>query len=276
MCGLSAQYSEVELCAVFGMARSSYRYARATAQKQRVCRDAIKVRLRAYHQQSRGAAGSRTLTALLKSEGEAIGRYKVRRLMKEAAIVSKQPPRHAYKIAKEASVIALNHLQREFTVSAPNQVWCGDVTFIRSGTQWLYLAIVIDLYRRRVVGWACSRHPDSTLTAQALMRAYESRGRPAGVMFHSDQGCHYTSRHFRQYLWRYQITQSMSRRGNCWDNAPTERFFRSLKTEWMPKGGYASYGQADHDMMAFINYYNHQRLHSYNGYVAPVMAEQAA
>lgn len=157
--GLSAQYPETELCAVFGVARSSSRYTRAVTQKRQLRREALKVRLRAFHWQSRGAAGSRTLTAMLQNEGEIIGRYKVRRLMKEANLVSKQPPRHTYKIAKEESVIAPNHLQREFTVSTPNRVWCGDVTSIWSGSEWLYLAIVIDLYKRRIVGWACSQQP---------------------------------------------------------------------------------------------------------------------
>lgn len=121
-----------------------------------------------------------------------------------------------------------------------------------------------------------SHSPDSELTAKALRLAYESRGRPKNVMFHSDQGCHYTSQHFRHALWRYQMTQSMSRRGNCWDNAPTERFFRSFKTEWMPKIGYTNYAQANQDVMRFINYYNYQRQHSYNNYMTPVKAEQAA
>lgn len=274
--GLSAQYSEVELCEAFGVARSSYRYTRAAKLIYRVHREALKIRLREHYQHSRGAAGSRSLMHALRNEGDLIGRYKVRRLMKEAQLVSSQPPRHSYKVAKEVSVIAPNLLNREFAVLAPNQVWCGDVTYVWSGSEWLYLAIVIDLYRRRIVGWATSRHPDSALTAQALMRAYESRGRPKKVMFHSDQGCHYTSQHFRHYLWRYQITQSMSRRGNCWDNAPTERFFRSFKTEWMPKNGYANYAQADQDVMRFINYYNYQRQHSYNNYMTPVKAEQTA
>jgi putative transposase len=99
----------------------------------------------------------------------------------------------------------------------------------------------MDLYSRKIVGWACSDSPDSELAAKALQVAYESRGRPEGVMFHSDQGCHYTSLKFRQKLWIYRTKQSMSRRGNCRDNAPIERFFRSFKTEWMPKYGYSNF-----------------------------------
>lgn len=121
-----------------------------------------------------------------------------------------------------------------------------------------------------------SPSPDSELTKQALTLAYEARGRPKGVMFHSDQGSHYTSLSYRQMLWQYQIKQSMSRRGNCWDNAPMERFFRSLKTEWVPKKGYHSPAQAKADVLLYVNYhYNRIRPHSSNEYQTPVMKEQA-
>jgi putative transposase len=109
----------------------------------------------------------------------------------------------------------------------------GDVTYV-----WAYLAVVIDLFARKPVGWA----PDSQLTVNAFKMAYESRGMPTGVMFHSDQGTRYTSRKYRQARWRYQIKQSLSRRGNCWDYSPMERFFRSLRTEWVPASGYSSLG----------------------------------
>ena len=124
--------------------------------------------------------------------------------MKAANIQSKQPNKHKYKIAEDESKIAPNMLNREFNVSAPNQAWCGDVTYIWAGTQWLYLAAVIDLYSRRIIGWACSHSPDSNLTVAALRMAYESRGNPKNVMFHSDQGCHYTSKKFRESICKYQ------------------------------------------------------------------------
>lgn len=116
-------------------------------------------------------------------------------------------------------------------MTEPNQVRCGDVTYIWTGKGWTYLAVVLDLFARKPVGWAMSFSPDSRLTIKALKMAWERRGHPAGIMFHSNQGSHYTS---RQLLWRYRITQSMSRRGNCWDNSPMERFFRSLKNKWIP------------------------------------------
>ena len=196
--------------------------------------------------------------------------------MREAGVESKQPPNPHYKKAEKPSTVAENLLKREFRREQPNEVWCGDVTYVWSGKQWLYLALVIDLYARRIIGWACSIHPDTELTSQALRIAYHARGKPKGVIFHSDQGCHYTSKSYQQQLARYQIRQSMSRRGNCWDNAPMERCFRSFKSEWMPKSFYSTYEDAEHDIMQYIKYYNSDRVHSYNDYVTPIEAERAA
>lgn len=196
--------------------------------------------------------------------------------MEEAGVVSKQPNKpHRYKVAGKPSNITKNILKRRYDVKAVNTVWCGDVTYVWCGTSWLYLALVIDLFSRRIVGWACSDSPDSELTKQALKLAFESRGRPTGVMFHSDQGCHYTSKTFQDELSRHQIKQSMSRRGNCWDNVIIERTFRTLKTEWMPKIFYKCYEAAEHDILKFIKYYNGKRLHSYNNYETPIEAERA-
>ncbi len=128
------------------------------------------------------------------------------------------------------------------------------VTYVRVGTRWLYLALVMDLYALRI--------------------AYESRAKPRGLMYHSDQGTHYTSRAFQQLLWRYHIKQSMSHRGNCWDNAPMERCFRSFKSAWMPKTFYSSYAQAEHDIMQYIKYHNHHKEHRYIVYLTPVDAEK--
>lgn len=228
------------------------------------------------HDSSRQSAGARTIAAELTRRGEPVGRYKAASLMKDASLVSKQPHKHRYKVAEDESRIAPNVLQREFVVDAPNKVWCGDVTYIWAGTRWMYLAVVMDLFKRRIIGWACSESPDTNLTCAALRTAYESRGKPKGVLFHSDQGCHYTSIQYRNMLWLYQATQSMSRRGNCWDNAVMERFFRSFKTEWMPKYGYRSIEAATTDTLNYIHqHYNLVRGHSYNNYLSPIAAEAA-
>ena len=273
---LSAEYPKRELSRVFDIPRSTYYSHQKRKKTVDVERERLKAKVVLLHQASRQAAGSRTLTGQLKQQGERIGRYKVRSLMKEANLSSKQPGKHRYKPATKPSDIADNHLNRQFTTDRPNQVWCGDVTYIWSGTQWLYLALVIDLYARRIIGWACSDSPDTFLIGRVLTMAYYARGCPKDVMFHSDQGCHYTSLAFRQLLWRYQIKQSMSRRGNCWDNSPMERVFRSYKTEWMPKYGYDSFDQAQIDVLQYIKYYNFERGHSYNHYPAPMQAEAKA
>jgi putative transposase len=155
--------------------------------------------------------------------------------MKKLGLRSSQPSAPKYKKANNEHLAVPNTLNREFDVKNPNQVWCGDVTYIWIGKRWAYLAIVFDLFSRKPIGWAFLLSPDSQLTSKALMNAYESRGRPKGVTFHSDQGMHYTSNIFRQTLWRCQIQQSMSRRGNCWDNAPMERFFRSFTRSWLSR-----------------------------------------
>ena len=160
-------------------------------------------------------------------------------------------------------------------MDAPNQVWAGDITYIWFGKRWAYLAVVLDLFARKPVGWALSLSPDSTLTKKALTMAYESRGNPEGVMFHSDQGCQYTSLAFRQQVWRYQMVQSMSRRGNCWDNSPMERFFRSLKTEWVPETGYRSFEEAKARITDYIfGYYNRFRPHKNSDGLPPAVAEE--
>lgn len=272
---LREQYSQQTLLNAFGLARSTYQYHCEKANQDNREKEALQQKVQQIYSDSRGSAGSRSISGMLKQQGESVGRYKARSLMKSLGLVSKQEKKHRYRLAEEESEIAPNHLAREFSVAKPNHVWCGDVTYVWIGSGWLYLAVVLDLYKRRIVGWACSDSPDSELTVQALQMAYESRGRPRGVMFHSDQGCHYTSKRFRQQLWRYQMKQSMSRRGNCWDNSPMERFFRSYKTEWMPKLCYHSFHQAEYDIAAYMKYYNYQRGHSYNNYQSPAEAEAA-
>jgi putative transposase len=198
-------------------------------------------------------------------------------MMKEAELESTQRRKHRYRTAKHEAKYAPNHLERAFSVKRPNRVWCGDVTYIWAGKRWVYLAVVLDLYARRVIGWSLSSSPDSALTGDALRIAYESRGCPKGVMFHSDQGSHYSSRYYRQKLCQYRIKQSMSRRGNCWDNAPMERFFRSLKSEWIPEYGYENTDDAKRDILSYITYYyNYRRPHSFNGGQTPHAKEKHA
>ena len=235
----------------------------------------MRAKVREAFRRSRNAAGSRMIRERLREEGIEIGRYKVRSLMREAGLVSRQPGRHTYRHAPVERLDIPNRLSREFAVSQPNQVWCGDITYIWAEGRWQYLAVVIDLCARRVVGWAMASTAHAELTTRALDMAHEHRGRPNGVLFHSDQGSQYASWAFRQRLRRYRMVQSMSRRGNCWDNAPTERLLRSLKSEWVPALGYASAREAQGDIGYYLmHHYNHWRPHQFNSGLPPAKAEE--
>lgn len=245
------------VCSVFDVPTSCYyEYQKG---KTRIDSERLKLRSEINHlfNQSRASAGSRTLVNMMQDRGYSIGRYKIRKLMKEAGLTCKQPGSHSYKNATVERPDIPNVLDRQFDRSASNEAWCGDITYIWAGGRWRYLAVVIDLYKRRVIGWGLSDNPDTDLVIKALDMAYQYRGKPGNVLFHSDQGSQYASRRFRQCLWRYRITQSMSRRGNCWDNSPMERLFRSLKTEWIPATGYMTLSEARKDIGYYLmDYYN--------------------
>lgn len=191
--------------------------------------------------------------------------------MRELELVSKQPGSHAYKRATVEGLDIPNTLNREFDVPAPNQVRCGDITYIWAQGKWHYLAVVLDLCVRRIVGWALSEKPGAELVIKALDMAYQQRGRPQGLLFYSDQGSQYASRLFCQRLWRYRMRQSMSLGGKCWDNALMERVFRSLKTGWILTKGYRTNQEAQRDISHFLMHrYNWIRPHQFNGGLAPV------
>ena len=210
----------------------------------------------------------------MNDHGYRIGRFKVRRLMAEANLFSSQPGGHSYKRTGQARADIPNKLDRQFDVSAPNRVWCGDISYVWAGGCWHYLAVVMDLHTRRVVGSAIGAKPNDDLVITALENALIERGYPKGLLFHSDQGSQYASRKFRRILWRHRIDQSMSRRGNCWDNAPMERLFRSSKTEWLPPLGYKSIEAAQRDINNyFTRYYNWIRPLAANAGIPPARAE---
>ncbi|MEA5669817.1 IS3 family transposase, partial [Pseudomonas sp. MH2] len=188
--------------------RSSFYAWRQRQARTNPERDQLRSAVEGYFKASRDSAGSRTLTQELRRDGQKIGRYKVRALMREANLKCRQRRPHRYRSSGVEALIAENQLKRNFKVSTINEVWCGDVTYIQVGKRWLYLAAVIDLYARRVVGWAFSMIADARLACNALHMAAESRGKPTGVMFHSDQGCQYTSHKFRAALEEYSLNQS--------------------------------------------------------------------
>ncbi|EMD6026342.1 IS3-like element IS222 family transposase [Pseudomonas aeruginosa] len=272
---LSEQESVEVVCSAFDVARSCYYVHRLRRRRVDARRVALRSQVNQLFSQSRGSAGSRSILGMLREEGVTIGRFRVRRLMRELGLVSKQPGSHAYKQATVERPDIPNRLNREFATEHPNQVWCGDITYVWAQGRWHYLAAVLDLHTRRVIGWAFSAKPDAELVIKALDMAYEQRGKPQQVLFHSDQGSQYASRLFRQRLWRYRMQQSMSRRGNCWDNSPMERLFRSLKSEWVPSTGYLTAQEAQRDISHYLMHrYNWIRQHQFNDGLPPAVAEE--
>nr|WP_276044408.1 IS3-like element ISEc31 family transposase [Escherichia coli] len=271
---LSDSHSVVSLCSALEIHRSSYRYWRKRRDTVNPARVRLCSEIRRAWNQSRGSAGARTLAEMLTQNGVPMSRYRAGRLMKYLNLSSCQPGKHQYKNARQEHTCLPNLLERQFAVPEPDRVWCGDITYIWAGNRWCYLAVVMDLFARRVIGWSLSANTDTALISSALRMAYEVRGQPRDVMFHSDQGSQYTGLKYQQLLWRYRIKQSVSRRGNCWDNSPMERFFRSLKTEWVPTDGYTGKDVARQQISSYIlNYYNSVRPHHYNGGLTPEESE---
>ncbi|EGZ1065726.1 IS3 family transposase, partial [Escherichia coli] len=271
---LSDSHTVVSLCSALEIHRSSYRYWRKRRDTVNPARVRLCSEIRRAWNQSRGSAGARTLAEMLTQNGVPMSRYRAGRLMKYLNLSSCQPGKHQYKNARQEHTSLPNLLERQFAVPEPDRVWCGDITYLWAGNRWCYLAVVMDLFARRVIGWSLSAHADTALISSALRMAYETRGHPRDVVFHSDQGSQYTGLKYQQLLWRCRINQSVSRRGNCWDNSPMERFFRSLKTEWVPTNGYAGKDEARQQINDYIlNYYNSVRPHHYNGGLTPEESE---
>ena len=244
------------------MHRSTYKYW--LARNNSICPERVCLlgEVKQFHRESNGSAAARTVADALSQRGMALSRYRAGRLMKESELVSCQLPKHAHKKTANEHVEIPNLLDRQFAVTETDLLCCGDVTYIWTGNRWAYLAVVMDLFAIKPVGWEMSLSPDSQLTMQALKMAYERRGKAKDVIFYSDQGSHYTSRKFRQLIWRYQLMPSMSRRGSCWDNGPIERFFRSLITEWIATTGYRNFTEAKQHITDYIiGYYSQTRPH---------------
>lgn len=249
--------------------------------------DANEVRLRAAvrhgYNTSHGTYGSRRLCVELKDQGFTVGRYKVRSLMQSLSLKAKRPKQHRYPKANGiASTIASNMLNRQFNPNRQNTHWSGDITYIRTHQGWLYLAVVMDLYSRKIVGWNSASQPNTELSIKALHDAMLQRKLTSSLqiaqtklLFHTDQGVQYSSDRFQRTLRHYNIDASMSRRGNCLDNAVTERFFRSLKTEWLNHKRYLTREEARQDIAHYIDgFYNPVRRHSALGYLSPVEYEK--
>jgi len=214
----------------------------------------------------------------LRAQGICVGKQRVQRLMQKHGIRArgKRRFRIATTDSRHGQPIAPNVLDRNFTVAAPNQVWVGDITYIPSDAGWLFLAVVIDLFSRQVVGWSLREDLRSTIVIDALRMAWLKRspGTKAGLIFHSDRGSQYASYEFNTLLKECRITPSMSRKGNCWDNACSETLFGSLKVERLHGHRFETIRQAKDEAIAWLLWYNRTRLHSTLNYISPVEFEQ--
>lgn len=224
---------------------------------------------------SRGSLGSRQLAKNLNNEGFTVGRYRTRTLMRKLKLIVTQ--RQAYKVTtkrKHSDSVADNILAQQFNPPQPNQIWAGDVTYLRTNEGWMYLAIVMDLNSRRVIGWSISKRMTVALVERALSMAVNLRLPSCGLLFHSDRGAQYTSQQFKALLIKHRITASMSSVGACLDNAVVERFFGSLKHEWLAKVVHLNRESMKRDVEEYIRYYNHERLHTTLGDLTPINYEK--
>ncbi|WP_261593438.1 IS3 family transposase [Pseudoalteromonas holothuriae] len=269
---LSSVFPVVKLCKVMKVSRSAY-YAWLKRPAKVITVEQLNLyrKTRHFFVKSRNSLGYRELRKKLRSEGFNVSDYGVQKLMATLGLVVTQ--RVAYKVItkrKHSDAVADNLLNQNFNLVAPNQVWAADVTYLRTGEGWMYLAIVMDLYSRRIVGWHIDKRMTTDLVSKAMMKAYNLRQPPKGLVFHSDRGSQYTSKHYRKLLANYGIRTSMGDVGTCWDNAVVERFFGSLKHDWLLKVPQPTREHMRNDVTAYMRYYNLERLHITNGDLSPV------
>ena len=266
------------LCETLGVSRSGFHawLTRSPSARSRSDEE-IGAKVRASFMGSDRTYGARRVWHDVLADGISCGLHRIERLMRQQALRARPRRRGLPKDTGERSVIAANILDRQFAAEAPNQKWVADFTYIWTVEGWLYVAAVIDLFSRRVVGWSMKADMTAQLVTDALMMAIWRRGKPDAVLHHSDQGSQYTSEQFQLLLMRNGVTCSMSRSGNCWDNAAMESFFSSLKTERVARKTYRTRDQARADVFDYIErFYNPTRRHSTLGYLSPMDFEKKA
>lgn len=238
----------------------------------------IRREIKRLFSESRQSIGSRRMYKKLQKLGFDVGRYKAQRLMREMNLVVKYKRKYkATTNSRHNLPVAENILNRDFNPEKPNQAWGSDITYVWTAAGWVYLAVIIDLYSKKVVGWCTDSRMTKSLVIRALMMAVSLRKPKSGLILHSDRGSQYASHDYQNQLKRFGIITSMSRKANCWDNAPTESFFGSLKQEWIGNTWYQTKEQAISDIREYIAvYYNAKRLHSSIGYMTPLEFEKCA
>ena len=270
------------MCAWLEVSRSGYykwrgREPRARAEQEMK----LRVHIRAIHRQSRESYGSPRVWRELKAQGIAASRGKVEQVMREEGLRGKSNRRgRKRKPAEEMEMVpaAENVLQRRFGVEeigGADRVWASDITYVPTRQGWLYLAVVLDVGTRRVVGWSMGASQVSELPLDALEMAVRARGAPAGLLHHSDRGSQYTSRMYQERLARYGMRRSMSRKGNCWDNAVVESFFATMESELIAGADWHTHEEAKRDLFEYVEiWYNRKRRHSSLGYLSPLEYER--
>jgi putative transposase len=262
------------MCRVLNVSRSGY-YDWCQRAPHRS--DPLISKVAQLHLQVGRCYGSRRIAKMLQAEGYPVGRYLARKLMHLAGIRVRR--RRKYQVGKgtlKGYLLAPNRLNRQFEVAAPDRVWVADITYVWTRQGWLHLAVVIDLYSRKVVGWAIAPKLSSELALSALRMAVHRRQPEPGLLHHSDRGGTYAASEYLALLKQHGMVRSMSRSGDCWDNAVAERFFGSLKRERTYFRRYEAQDEARRDLVDYIeNFYNESRLHSYLGYTSPNQYEYA-
>jgi putative transposase len=270
-------------CTVLGVSASGYFEGKARDQAGRLARrggccvsdTALLAHIRASHAGSKGEYGWPRVWKELHRNGVRVGKERIRKLMKLHGIKARGKRRFVVTTDSRHDLpIAPNLLARNFQPAAPNAVWTGDITYIETDEGWLYLAAVIDLYSRQVVGWSMQPHMETSLVVAALRMAWFRRRPPAGLIFHSDRGSQYCSGQFQALLAGYGMQSSMSRKGNCLDNAPTESLWGSLKVGRLHGRKFQTRRQAMDEVIDWLTFYNHRRLHSTLDYVSPMQFEK--
>lgn len=268
------------MCDVFQVSTSGYYAWRSRPESQRAAENRVLLdSIRRVHEASQGRYGSRRVHAALRADGRRVGRRRVERLMRRHGVrgLIGQRRRVQTTDSHHAFPVAPNLLERRFTAERPNQVWLADLTYILTGEGWLYLAAIMDLHTRKIVGWAMRDHLRAELATSALIMAIQRQRPGAGLVQHSDRGVQYACGEYQKVLAAAGITPSMSRCANPLDNAPMESFFHTLKTELVHHRAYATRDQARRDLFAYVEgFYNRQRLHSGLGYRTPAEVEQRA
>ena len=264
------------MCKVLGLSKSGYYNRKKNGiGKREKQRELLLKEIKEIYWESRGVYGSPRITEELKRRGISCNKKRISRIMQSEGIRAKTVKRYKRTTnSNHKREIKENLVKQNFVIHRPNRVWVSDITYIRTMEGWLYLAAVLDLYSRRVVGWRLDKYLHSELVEKALLRALEERKIEKGIVFHSDQGIQYTSSGLRKILSQNQMIQSMSKKGNCYDNAVAESFFHTLKSEHVNFKKFKTRLEAKLSIFDYIElFYNRKRLHSSIGYKSPVEFE---